>query len=132
MVAIKNHELGTVNPSALMNEHLLKLLAAYAAGTAATAFLVRLVWLMPIEHYAKHLLAWVLPVPVILIVLVMLYYGPPSFAEGEGLSNNPSGLLRLFFFGALTTFGVYAAVPVVKFMCRRFTGAQDEEGEPEE
>jgi len=116
-----------VNHLIQVNEHILKLLAAYAAGTAATAFLVRLVWLMPIEHYVKHLLAWVLPVPVILIVLVMLYYGPQSFAEGEALPNTPSGLARVFLLGTLSTFGIYAIVPVVRFIYRRMTGGEDDE-----
>jgi len=107
-------------------------LAAYAAGTAATAFIVRVVWLLPIEHYAKHLLGWVLPVPVILIVLVMLYYGPQSQAVAEGLPNNPSGLARIFLFGALSTFGFYAVGPVIRFAYRRITGAEDEEDDPEE
>ena len=115
-----------------VNEHILKLLAAYAAGTAATAFLVRLVWLMPIEHYVKHLLAWVLPVPVILIVLVMLYYGPQSFAEGEALPNTPSGLARVFLLGTLSTFGFYAVVPVIRFAYRRFMGAQDDDEDDSE
>lgn len=115
-----------------MSEHLLKLLAAYAAGTAATAFMVRLVWLMPIEHYVKHLLSWILPVPVILIVLVMLYYGPQSLAEGEALPNTPSGVARVFLLGTLSTFGFYAVVPVVRFVLRRMRGGQDSGDEPEE
>ena len=115
-----------------MTEHLLKLLAAYAAGTAATAFMVRLVWLMPIEHYVKHLLTWVLPVPVILIVLVILYYGPQSFAEGDALPNTPSGVARVFLLGALTALACCAIGPVVKFVFRRLTGSQDEEDESEE
>jgi len=115
-----------------MSDHLLKLLVAYAAGTAATAFMVRLVWLMPVEHYVKHLLSWILPVPVILIVLVMLYYGPQSLAEGEAWPNTPSGVARVFLLGTLSTFGFYAVVPVVKFVYRRLTGGQDEEDESEE
>lgn len=116
-----------------MTEHLLKLLAAYAAGTAATAFIVRLVWLMPIEHYVKHLLGWVLPVPVILIALVMSYYGPQSFAEGTLLPDSSSGLIRVFLLGTLSTFGFYAVMPVLRLIYRRLTGAlDDEEDEPEE
>ena len=115
-----------------MSEHILKLLAAYAAGTAATAFIVQLVWLIPLENYLKHLLAWVLPLPVILIVLVMLYYGPQSFVEGDVLPNTSSGLIRFFLLGTLSTFGVYAFVPIVKFVYRRFTGTQNEEDESEE
>lgn len=115
-----------------MNEHILKLLAAYAAGTAATAFMVSMVWLMPIPDYAKHVLSWILPLPVILIVLVLLYYGPPSFAAGEALPNTPSGVARVFLLGALTAFACFAVVPVVKFAFRRLTGAQDEEDESAE
>ena len=115
-----------------MTEHLLKLLAAYAAGTAATAFMVRLVWLMPIEHYVKHLLAWVLPMPVILIVLVMLYYGPQSVTVSEVTLNSPAGLVRIFLLGTLTTFACYAVVPVARFIIRRITGSQDDEDELEE
>ena len=115
-----------------MSEHLIKLLVAYAAGTAATAFIVRLVWLMPIEHYVKHLLTWVLPVPVILIVLVVLYYGPQSFMEGEAMPNTPSGVARVFLLGTLTTFACFAVVPVIKFIIRRITGSEDDEDESEE
>lgn len=114
-----------------MTEHFIKLLAAYAAGTAATAFMVRLVWLLPIEHYVKHLLGWVLPVPVILMALVMSYYGPQSFTEGDVLPNTRAGLARVFLFGTLSTFGIYAITPVIKFIFRRLTGNQDED-EPEE
>lgn len=112
-----------------MSEHILKLLAAYAAGTAATALLVRLVWLMPIEHYLKHILGWILPVPVMLIVLVMLNYGPQSMPPpaGEALPGSSLGLARIFLFGTLSTFGYYALVPVVRFLYRRITGMQDDE-----
>jgi len=115
-----------------MTEHLLKLLAAYAAGTAATAFMVSLVWHTPLPDYAKHMLSWVLPLPVILIVLVLLYYGPQSFAEGEALPNTPSGVARVFLLGALTVFACWAVMPVVKFVFRRLTGRQDNKNEPEE
>ncbi|MDO9541270.1 MAG: hypothetical protein Q7J98_02965 [Kiritimatiellia bacterium] len=115
-----------------MTEHLLKLLAAYAAGTAATAFMVSLVWLAPLPDYAKHLLSWVLPLPVILIVLTLLYYGPQSFAEGEALPNTPSGVARVFLLGTLTAFACFAVTPVIKFVFRRLTGGENEEDEPEE
>jgi len=115
-----------------MTEHILKLLAAYAAGTAATAFIVSLVWLAPLPNYAKHLLAWILPLPVILIVLALLYFGPPSFAEGEALPSTPSGVARVFLWGALTTFACLAITPVIKFALRRFTGTQEDDDEPEE
>lgn len=115
-----------------MTEHLLKLLAAYAAGTAATAFMVSLVWLAPLPDYAKRLLAWILPLPVILIVLVLLYYGPQSFAVGEALPNTPSGIARVFLMGALTVFAGCAIVPAVRFVLRRLTSSQDDEDEPEE
>lgn len=115
-----------------MTEHLLKLLVAYAAGTAATAFIVSLVWLAPLPDYAKHMLSWILPLPVILIVLVLLYYGPQSFAEGETLPNTPSGVARVFLLGTLTAFACCAIVPVVKFVFRRMTGREDDENEPGE
>lgn len=114
-----------------MTEHLLKLLAAYAAGTAATAIMVRLVWLMPVEHYVKHLLSWILPLPVILVVLVLSYYGPQSFAEGEALPNTPSGVARVFLLGTLTAFACFAVVPVVRFVFRRLTGGVDDDEEDE-
>lgn len=115
-----------------MNEHLLKLLAAYAMGTAATALLVRIIWLLPVENYAKHLLAWVVPVPVILIVLVMLYYGPESFAGGWRLPETREGLLRVFLAGALSTFGIYASVPLAKYLYHRLTGSDLAEGDRDE
>ena len=91
-----------------MNEHLLKLLTAYAAGTAATAFLV-----------------WVLPVPAILIILVMLYYGPQSLPAGEeALPYCFSDFARVFLLGTLSAFGVYAFVPVGRQLYRRFTERQ--------
>jgi hypothetical protein len=94
--------------------------------------MVSLVWLAPLPHYAKHLLSWILPLPVILIVLVLLYYGPQSFAEGEGLPSTPSGVARVFLMGTLTAFTGFALIPVVKFVIRRFTGSQDDEDESEE
>lgn len=115
-----------------MNEHLLKLLAAYAAGTAATAIMVRAVWFMPIPDYARHILSWILPLPVILIVLALLYYGPSSPAAGEILPDTPSGVARVFLWGALSTFLLFAIVPVIKFVLRRLTGYQEEEDESED
>ncbi len=108
-----------------MNEHLLKLLTAYAAGTAATAFLVWVMWHLPIEQYLKHLLGWVLPVPAILIILVMLYYGPQSLPAGEeALPYCFSDFARVFLLGTLSAFGVYAFVPVGRQLYRRFTERQ--------
>jgi hypothetical protein len=105
-----------------MNEHLLKLLAAYAAGTAATALLVRVVWLLPIEHYAKHLLGWVLPLPAMLIVLVVIYYCPEYLPVDEAMLETRAGLIRVFILGTLSTFGIYASVPVAKYLYQRITG----------
>lgn len=115
-----------------MNEHILKLLAAYAAGTAATAFMASLVWLAPLPNYAKHILSWILPLPVILIVLVLLYYGPQSFTEGEVWPSSPAGVARVFLLGALTAFACFAIVPAVKFVFRRLTGEQGDENGSEE
>ena len=111
-----------------MTEHLFKLLAAYSAGTAATAFMVSLVWLAPLPDYAKRLLSWILPLPVILIVLVLLYYGPQSSAAEEA----PAGIVRIFLMGALTVFAGCAIVPAVKFVLRLLTASQDDEENPEE
>lgn len=115
-----------------MSEHLLKLLAAYAAGTAATAFLVRLVWLMPIESIAKHLLSWILPLPAILIALVLSYYGPRSYTPPGALPETPGTALRVFLLGAITFFIFYAFVPTVKFIIRRVTGSDAGEEETED
>jgi len=112
-----------------MSEHFFKILAAYAVGTAATAVFVRLVWLMPVEDAAKHILSWILPLPAILIVLVLSYYGPSSPIEGE---NTPSGILRTCLFGALSTFAFCAFIPVTKFIFHKLTGSRSEEDEAEE
>lgn len=112
-----------------MSEHLLKILAAYAAGTAATAFIVSFVWITPIPDYAKQLVSWITPLPVILVVLVLLYYGPQSFAEGEALPATPGGIARVFATGFLTAVFFYAIVPVTKYLLRRFGGGEDGETE---
>jgi len=117
-----------------MNEHVIKLLAAYAAGTAATALLVRVTWLLPIENYLKHILGWIIPVPAILIVLVMLNYGPQStpLPAGAALPGSSSGLARVFLFGAISTFGYYVLMPAVRYVYRRFTGNREDATEPDE
>lgn len=112
-----------------MSDHLLKLLTAYAAGTAATAFIISFVWISPIPDYAKQLLSWIIPMPVILVVLVLLYYGPQSFAGGEPLPNNPGGLARVLTTGLLTVLFFYAIVPVTKYVLRRLTDSPDEDDE---
>lgn len=97
----------------------MKLLTAYAAGTAATAFISCLVWYAPLPDYAKRLLSWILPVPVILIALVLLYYGPQSSCAGEAWPDTPAGIARIFLMGALTALGGIAIVPLLKFAARR-------------
>jgi len=108
-----------------MSDHLLKLLAAYATGTATTAFIISFVWISPIPEYAKQLLSWIIPLPVILVVLVLLYYGPQSFAEGEALPSTPGGFARVFVTSVLTVLFFYSIVPVTKYVLRRLTGWMD-------
>lgn len=110
-----------------MTEHLLKLLSAYAVGTAATAFLVSMLWLAPVPDYTKQLVSWIIPLPVILIVLVLLYYGPSSLSEGQGLPASSSGIRRLFLAGLFSTLACYAVVPVSKYIINRLTNGDDEE-----
>lgn len=113
-----------------VSEHLLKLLAAYAAGTTATAVMVRLVWFIPIPGYTKHILSWVVPLPVILIVLAMLYYGPASsVVENEPITLTSSGVARVFLLGSLSTFALFAAAPLVKMALRRLKLIDEEDEE---
>ncbi len=94
-----------------MHAHLVKLGTSFIAGTAATAGLVRLVQWMPIPAYMKIVLAIVVPVPSIAISLVLLYYGNTSRVGAENLNGFGSSgeLLKIFFWGCLTTFGYAGA-----------------------
>lgn len=115
-----------------MIEHIFKLLAAYAVGTAVMAVFVRLVWLMPLDDIVKHILSWILPLPAILIVLVLSYYGPSSPVEGEVLPRSGPEFIRVFFLGALSAFGIYAVIPIARFTLRRLTGKQGDGNETKE
>jgi len=112
-----------------MAEHFLKFLTAYAAGTAATAFIISFLWISPIPDYAKQLFSWIIPLPVILVVLVLLYYGPQSVAGAERLPDTPAGLVRVLITGSLTVLFFYSIVPVTKYIVRRLTGSRDEDDE---
>lgn len=115
-----------------MNEHVLKLLAAYAAGTAATALLVRVVWLLPIVSYVKRLLAWILPIPAILIVLVVINYCPEYLPGNDKLLETREGLVSVFFLGTLSTIVIYLSVPAARYVYQRLTGNQLDDGSDED
>lgn len=94
---------------------------------------MRLVWLMPVEDIVKHILSWILPLPAILIVLALSYYGPPAPLKEAGWPAMPVSQGRVFLFGILSAFAIYALVPVTKFLVNHLTGRQGaERGDDEE
>ena len=87
-----------------MSRHIVTLGAAFLAGTAATAGLVRLVQWAPIPGYTKRILGIVVPLPSILICLGLLYAGPEPAPGGDawGARLGLRDGLPLFLYGCLT------------------------------
>ena len=92
-----------------VNVNLMKALTSFAAGTAATAGLVRLIYFAPLPSYMKFALAVVVPIPSIAIALVLVNYGPGSTLGKTGLTGDPRELLNLFLYGCLSALA-YGAV----------------------
>jgi hypothetical protein len=112
-----------------MNEHLVKMAVAFALGTGATAGIIRLLAFLPVPGYIKRILGIVVPLPVILVALVMLYYGPGAVpGQDEALPASTGALRRMFFYGIFTPLGYFTVAGLIRFLLRK-TSDEDEAGD---
>lgn len=110
-----------------MNEHLVKMAAAFAAGTGATAGILWLLGFLPVPDYVKRALGIVVPLPVMLVALVMLYYGPGALPEGtEALPASAVELRRMFFYGIITALAYLLVSAVIRVLFRKTSGEDEE------
>ncbi len=110
-----------------MNEHLLKMGAAFAVGTGSTAGILWLLGFLPVPGYVKRVLGIAVPIPVMLVALVMLYYGPGALpAESETLPAPVADMRKMFFYGILTALAYLLVSALVQSLLRK-TAADGEE-----
>ena len=84
-----------------MDHGIIKLILAYCVGVGCSAGVVILVRAMPLAAYVKSLLAFVLPIPITAIALVMLCYGPHSIQEMNQIHGGSKALLIAFVLGVV-------------------------------
>ena len=87
-----------------MNVFFMKLSGSFAAGTAATAGLIRLIYWAPLPSYMKIALAVAVPIPSIAAALVLVNYGGGTAVREMELAGNPRELLNFFLYGCLVSF----------------------------
>ena len=103
-----------------MNEHLVKMAVAFAVGTGTTASILWLLEFLPVPGYIKRALGIVVPLPVILIALVMLYYGPGALpGQEEVLPASTGDLRKMFFYGIITALAYLLIAAVVRMILRK-------------
>lgn len=109
-----------------MNEHLLKMAAAFAVGTGATAGMLRLLDFLPVPGYVKRALGIVVPLPVILVALVMMYYGPGAAPDGNEAAPASAGELRkMFFWGVIAALAYLMLATLVRFVLAKSDGDEE-------
>ena len=111
-----------------MNEHLVRMAVAFAMGMGATAGVLRLLGFLPVPGYIKQALGLVVPLPVMLIALVMLYYGPGALpGQAEALPSSAGDLRQMFFYGIITALAYLVIATVVRMILRKTSDGGDEE-----
>lgn len=110
-----------------MNEHVVKMAVAFAVGTGATAGVLRLLGFLPVPGYVKQALGIVVPLPVILIALVLLYYGPGALPGQADIVPSSSGDLRkMFFCGIITALGYLVVATVIRMILKKSSGDEED------
>ncbi len=105
-----------------MNEHLVKMGVAFAAGTGSTASILWLLGFLPLPGYIKRAMGIVVPLPVILIALVMLYYGPGALpGQAEASPASAGDLRKMFFYGIITALAYLLIAAVVRMILRKIS-----------
>ena len=95
----------------MISEGTVRILVVFSIGLGVSAGLAGVVRLLPIEEYAKDLLAFVLPIPIIAIATVVIGVAPEVFPEAMAEWRTPGAMLRTFLSGALSglvSLAVYA------------------------
>lgn len=101
-----------------MNESWLKLTAAFTAGFVGTAWIVRLLSFLPVPAYIRYVLWIVIPLPVMGIALVMLFFGPEAAQSAFTEQSPRQELLKMFLVGGLATLGSLGVWHVWRFFTR--------------
>jgi hypothetical protein len=110
-----------------MNEHLVKMAVAFALGTGATAGILRLLWFLPVPGYIKQALGIVVPLPVMLVALVMLYYGPGALSGQEAvMPSSMVDLRKMFLYGIITALGYLVVATVIRMVLRKTSDGDEE------
>ncbi len=86
----------------MISEGTVRVLAMFALGIGSSAGLVGIIRILPLEDYAKDILSFVLPIPIIGVAAVVIGVAPELFPEAMAEWRTPGAMLRTFLAGTLS------------------------------